>query len=103
MRSCDASTATRSSSPIWTSQLPRNRGRRQSGPSRLRQEPREDLGVSSCLQSPGTRGSEVESAGEDADEELRRSGEDEVGLLGGARVGVDGALAGFDGDYLLAG
>jgi hypothetical protein len=28
-------------------------------------------------------------AGDDADEELRRSGEDEVGLLGGARVGVD--------------
>ena len=42
-------------------------------------------------------------AGDDADEELRRPGEDEVGLLGGARAGVDAALAGFDGDRLLTG
>jgi hypothetical protein len=42
-------------------------------------------------------------AREDAGEELRRSGEDEVGPFGGALVGVDLASAGFDGNDFVAG
>jgi hypothetical protein len=66
----------------------------------IRLQPREDFCVSLCSQAAGARGSEAELAGEHAYHQLRRPGEDQVGVLGCARAGVHLAVAGFDRDRL---